>query len=286
MVHWLFKKRSFIIGMVIVAFIFFIGIIGPSLVGDPETQVRYNEGHPKEGRLAVNEEPGEYGILGTDQNAQDYLTNVVVGVRNSLRVGVIVAIVTIIMATLVGGVGAYLGGWIDEIAQLITNIVLVFPVLPALLVLSASLEQRSLDLIILIISLISWPWAARAIRSQVLSLKERDFVSLSKVSGSPSVKIAVLDVLPHILSYIALVFAITLGAAILTEAGISVVGLGPENTVTLGILLERALAFESIRLGYWWIFVTPGILLTAFMFSIYLIQSNMDAVFNPRLREE
>ena len=72
----------------------------------------------------------------------------------------------------------------------------------------------------------------------------------------------------------------------MTEAGISVVGLGPENTVTLGILLQNAIAFESIRLGYWWIFVTPGILLTAFMFALYLIQTNMDAVFNPRLREE
>ncbi len=170
--------------------------------------------------------------------------------------------------------------------MLITNIVLVFPVLPALLVLSAFLEERSLNLIILIISLISWPWAARAIRSQVLSLKEREFVSLAKISGTNDVKIASLEILPHLLSYIALVFAISIGAAILTEAGISVVGLGPENTVTLGILLQNAIAFESIRLGYWWIFVTPGILLTAFMFALYLIQTNMDAVFNPRLREE
>jgi len=185
-----------------------------------------------------------------------------------------------------GGIAAYKGGLIDELAMLITNIVLVFPVLPALLVLSAFLEERSLNLIILIISLISWPWAARAIRSQVLSLKEREFVSLAKISGTNDVKIASLEILPHLLSYIALVFAISIGAAILTEAGISVVGLGPENTVTLGILLQNAIAFESIRLGYWWIFVTPGILLTAFMFALYLIQTNMDAVFNPRLREE
>jgi len=279
--HYLLKRKSFVIGVVVLAFIVFMGIFGPMNAKDPRAQVRNDQG-----RLVINEPPGDYGILGTDQSAQDYYSNVVTGIQNSLKVGITVGIITIVVSTMVGGVAAFKGGWFDEVAMLLTNIILVFPVLPALLVLSAIQQERSLNLIIGIISLISWPWAARAIRSQVLSLKEREFVQLSRISGESDLRIAVFEVLPHLLSYLALVFAISIGAAILTEAGISVVGLGPENIVTLGILLQRSIEFESIRLGYWWIFITPGVILTAFMFSLYLIQSNMDAVFNPRLREE
>ena len=278
--YFLFKRGSFIFGLTVVGLIVLIGIFGPLFTQDPQDQVR-----EEDGGLAIDTPPGEYRFLGTDRNGQDFLSNVVYGIRNSLIIGVVVAFVTVFLATLVGGLAAYVGGLVDETAQLITNIVLVFPVLPALLVLSAVLEERSIGLIILIISLISWPWAARAIRSQVLSLKEREFVALAKVSGENKVKIAFLEVLPHLLSYIALIFTISLGAAVLTEAGISVVGLGPENTVTLGILLERAILY-GIAQGYWWIFLTPGLILTMFMFSLYLIQFNMDAVFNPRLREE
>lgn len=280
--HYLLKKPSFIFGITLVGTILILGIIVPFFVDDPEVQIRDAD----TGRLLISKEPSEYGILGTDQSAQDFFSNLVWGIRNSMFVGFIVGIITTTLATLIGGVGAYIGGFVDEFGMLISNIVLVFPVLPALLVIAAYIDGRSLYLVILIIALISWPWAARAVRSQVLSLKEREFVHLAKISGISRVRIALFEVLPHVLSYLVLVLTISTGSAILAEAGISIIGFGPDNSITLGTLLQRAITYESIRLGYWWIFVFPGLILTFFMFGLFLIQTNLDAIFNPKLREE
>ena len=280
--HYLFKKPSFIFGITVVVVIVFSGIFGPMFAADPREIIR-NE----DGGVATNTPPGKYAPLGTDQSGQDFLSNLLWGIRNSLIVGILAGLITIIISTIVGGIGAYKGGLMDEFGMLVTNIILVFPVLPALLVISAYIEGRTLTLIIAIIGMISWPWDAQAIRSQILSLKERDFVHLARVSGIGDVKIAIFEVLPHVLSYLVLVLTISIGASILTEAGISMIGLGPENTITLGVLLQHAIERDvTLRRGYWWLFVVPGLILTFLMFAMYLVQSNLDAVFNPRLREE
>ncbi|MFX1254713.1 MAG: ABC transporter permease [Promethearchaeota archaeon] len=279
--RFLFKRPSFVIGAVVVLSIILFGLLGPFVTRNPYEKVR-----DEEGRLLINQPPGVYALLGTDQQSQDFLANLAQGTFNSLLVGLFAGLITLFIAVLIGGIAAFKGSWFDEIGMLITNIVLVFPVLPSLLVVSAYLEQRSLELVILFIGAISWPWAARAVRGQILSLKERDFVNLARVTGIGDLRIALFEVIPHVLAYLALVLTIASGAAILTEAGISIIGLGPTRVITLGVLLQYAIEYETIRLGYYWLFVSPGLVLTALMFFLYIIQSNMDAIFNPRLREE
>ncbi|MFX0061740.1 MAG: ABC transporter permease [Candidatus Hermodarchaeota archaeon] len=279
--RFLFKKPSFILGVTVVGSIILFGIIGPLVTRNPLDKVR-----DADGRLLINHPPGLEALLGTDQQAQDFLANLAHGTFNSLLIGLFAGLLTLLIAVIIGGIASFKGGLIDEFGMLITNIVLVFPVLPSLLVISAYLEYRSLELVILFIGFISWPWAARAVRGQILSLRERDFVNLARVTGMGDLKIALFEVLPHMLAYLALVLTIATGAAILTEAGISMIGLGPTRVITLGVLLQWAIENETIRLGYYWLFFFPGLILTVLMFFLYVIQANMDAVFNPRLREE
>jgi peptide/nickel transport system permease protein len=159
---------------------------------------------------------------------------------------------------------------------------------PLLLVIAAIIEQRSLILVGLLISLFSWPWAARSIRSQVLSLKEREFINVARLSGMRDGATIVTEVLPNMLAYLMMVFVLLAGGAMLAEAGISMLGIGPSNSVTLGQMLFRA-RNETIAphwWGLWWWFIPPGIILTLFLSAVFVMHAGMNEWFNPRLRKE
>ncbi len=269
----LLRNKRFMISLGVIVAIVLFGIIAPLVSRDP---------------LKVYGEPyqppsGEF-ILGTDSFGRDVFANLSVGTCTSLTIGLFAGGISALLAVVFGAIGPYKRGLVDNVCNFITNIMLVFPVIPLLIIISAFLMERSLLLVGLIIGLISWPWAARSIRSQVLSLKEREFVSLAKLSGIKERTIIITEILPNLLAYVAMVFVFAIGGAILAEAGISMIGLGPTNTVSLGTLLYWALLNETFRQGIWWMFLPPGIILTILMVAAFTMHSGMDEVFNPRLR--
>ena len=191
-----------------------------------------------------------------------------------------------LIAVLFGALGAYKGGLADEISSFVTNVIIVFPMIPLLLIVSAVTQQRSLLLVGLLIALFSWPWAARSIRSQVFSLKEREFINVARLSGMKDLTTVVTEVLPNMLAYIMMVFVLLAGGGMLAEAGISMLGVGPSNSVTLGQMLFHAMN-ETITpywWGVWWWFIPPGIVLTLFLSAVFVMHAGMDELFNPRLR--
>jgi len=232
--------------------------------------------------------PSKYHPLGTDDFSCDVLAKLCEGIRNSLMVGVIAGFIGASLAILVGGIGPYIGGLADDISNGLTNFFLVLPMLPLLIVLVKILQERSLLLVAVLIGCIpTWPWAARSIRSQVLSLKEREFVNIARMSGAKDRTIAIFEVLPNMLSYVVMVFVIGLSIAILTEAGMSMIGVGPEpgQYVTIGTMLYWVLNTSSgVPWDFWWWFIPPGLVLTTLLVGIYVMHSGMDEVFNPRLR--
>ena len=225
--------------------------------------------------------------LGTDEYAHDMFAQLANATRNSLIVGFFAGIIATLVSITIGSIAGYVGGFTDDSSQLIVNIMMVFPIYPLLIILAGFVEERSLVLVAGIIAIILWPWAARAIRSQILSLKERDFVRLAKISGKRGVNIAIKELLPNMAAYLLLVLAIQIGAGIAAEAGISMIGFGPDPQVhiTLGTMLYWVLYGESIRSGFWWLYLPPGIILTVLFVILYVLQANLDEIFNPRLRK-
>jgi peptide/nickel transport system permease protein len=240
-------------------------------------------------------------ISGTAQGGKDVFAQLCMGIRNSLFVGAIGGALGTLIAVLLGALGAYRGGLADETSNIITNIIMVFPTFPALLVLASILDPRYFKLNILgmridgrsfitvgaIIALTSWPWAARCIRSQVLSLKEREFISLAKMSGMRSREIVIKDVLPNMLAYVIMVFVLLTGGAMLAEAWLSVLGLGPSYTenVTLGNMIYACRQASTGNWeSFWWWWVTPGALLATLLSAVFIMHAGMDEIFNPRLR--
>ncbi|PKP58910.1 ABC transporter permease [Candidatus Atribacteria bacterium HGW-Atribacteria-1] len=267
------KNPKFMVSLGIVLFIVAIGVIGPLVTVDPLDFV----GIPFE-------KPSLKFILGTDSFGRDIFAQLCTGLQTSLKIGVFASSIAILIAFIVGGLGAYKGGLVDEGANFFVNIIMVFPMLPLLLILSAFFEVRSLWLVGMLIAITSWPWAARCMRSQILSLKEREFVDLARISGLKDIEIVIKEVLPNLLAYVFMVFVVSIGGAVVAEAGISMIGLGPTDVISLGQMLYWALLNESTRMGIWWWFIPPGLILTVFTVSLLVMHSAMDEVFNPRLR--
>ncbi|MFZ5896546.1 MAG: ABC transporter permease [Myxococcota bacterium] len=230
--------------------------------------------------------PSKEHWLGTDHMGVDMVSMLIAGLRASLHVGFLAGTVASIVGTLIGVYGGYKGGLLDDVLTVVTNLFLVIPSLIVLILLSSSLDEgRSLSLIALIIGCTTWTWSARAVRAQSASLRSRDHVSLARINGYGTFGIVMLHILPYLLSYIFMVFIIQTATGILSEASISMLGLGPYDSVSLGKILNDAIRKEALTDGAWWAFVPAMVLVTVIAFALYVINTSMEGVFNPRLRK-
>ncbi len=230
------------------------------------------------------EPPSREHILGTDNFGRDVMVELIYGMRTSIYVGLLSGIIATAIGTIIGTTAGYIGKTVDNILNSITNLFLVVPSFVILILLSVSLKSRSLTLLALIIGITSWPWTARAVRAQTSSLKTREHVKMAKLNGENYIEIMVKEILPYMLSYIFMVFVLQVAGGILAEAGLSMLGLGPSNTVSLGTMLSWALLYEAVRTGAWWAFIPPALTIAIITFSLLYMNTGMDEVFNPRLR--
>jgi peptide/nickel transport system permease protein len=228
--------------------------------------------------------PSAEAWLGTDNFGKDVFTQLLYGTRTSLIIGVIAGLVATSIGVVIGLAAGFYGGFIEEALMGITNVVITIPSIVVLILLSIAVDSRSIYSIAIIIGVTSWPWTARAVRAQASSVRTREHVDLARLTGANSFSLMVYEVLPYMLSYIVMAFVLQMTSGILQEAALSMLGLGPSGAISLGIMLFWALLWESIRTGAWWAFVPPTLLLTMIAFTLLLLQSSLDEVFNPRLR--
>ncbi len=240
--------------------------------------------HTRVGAAYMN--PGGKYLLGTDHMGIDMFSLLLKGLQSSLYVGFMAGIIATVIGTFLGVYAGFKGGWIDDVITMVTNLFIVIPQFVILVLVSASMKEgRSLSLIALLIGLTGWTWSARAVRAQAASLKSRDHISLAKVNGVRTVGIVMLHILPYLMSYVCMVFIMQTASGILSEAAISMIGLGPFDTVSLGTILNQAMRSEALTDGAWWAFIPAMILVTVISFALYLINTSMEGVFNPRLRK-
>jgi len=260
---------------------------------------------------AVDNESGEYGFqaaitdldyvnlndvvnvrvlpLGTDNFGRDMLKQLVQAIGVSLGIGLIAGTIATVIGLVLGLLAGYIGGWVDEIIMFICNLLTVIPgfVLLILIAFSIGPAGRSVTVIGVVIGLTAWVWTARSVRSQVLSLRNRDHVNLSKLSGHSLPRIIAKDVLPYIASYVVMAFILQVSTAILAEAGLAMLGLGPSTTevATLGLMMNWAMSFSAHLGGAWWAYYPVILVIALISFSLNLMNTGMDQVFNPQLRD-
>lgn len=227
--------------------------------------------------------------FGTDNFGRDVLTELVAATGVSLRIGFVAGIIATLIGLTLGLLAGYLGGMVDDAIMFVTNLFTVIPGFVLLILISYSLgqEQRGAFTVATVIGFTSWVWTARAVRAQVVSLRNRDHVNLSKLSGHSIVHIIVADILPYIASYVVMALILQISSGILAEAGLSILGLGPKTTEvpTLGLMMNWAMIYQAQIQGRWWAYFPVLVTIALITFSMNLMNTALDQVFNPALRD-
>jgi len=223
--------------------------------------------------------------LGTDNFGRDVLAATIIGLKNSLLIGFLAGAISMLIAIIIGFTAGYKGGKIDQLLTSATDALLVIPVLPIFLIIVYYAKVVDVYTMSFILAAFSWPWPTRTIRSQVLSLKERPFIDLARITGLNDVEIMFKEILPNFLPYLAVGFANSILGALLAETGLRLLGLGPAEIITLGVLLQTYLAFGLLSLGAYHVILSPIMFLILLFVSLNLINVGLDETFNPRLKK-
>ena len=227
--------------------------------------------------------------LGTDNFGRDVLTELIYAIGTSLKIGLIAGIVATGIGLIFGLFAGFVGGIVDDLIMFITNLFTVIPSFIILILISYSVGQqvRGVGIVAVIIGLTSWPWTTRSVRSQVISLRNRDHVNMSKLSGHGLLRIIFVDILPYMASYVVMAFILQISSGILAEAQLSMLGLGPATTTTatLGLMMNWAMTYTAHLNGSWWAYFPVIFAIAIISFSLNLMNTGMDQVFNPTLRE-
>ena len=229
--------------------------------------------------------PSSEYIFGTNGQGQDVFSQTICGARQTLFVGFSAGILVVIIGGLIGGIAGFYGGRMDDILSLLINVFLVMPGLP-LMVILASWLPPSPGTLLGVLVLTGWAWNARVIRSQMMTFKNRDFVSAAIISGESNIRIIVVEIMPRMLSLLASAFIGASIYAIGAQVGLEFLGLGDVSTITWGTNLYWASNDLALLTESWWTFVPTGLSIAIVSFALTLINFGIDEVSNPRLISE
>ncbi|HEU5363062.1 MAG TPA: ABC transporter permease [Gaiellaceae bacterium] len=268
------KSRA---GIALVGFMVVVALIAPLVSVSNPTDFNL---------FAARQAPSWHHLFGTTDQGSDIFSQVVLGARRSLVLGVLAGALATVLATTLGVLAAYAGGVVDEAVNFLTNVFLVIPTIPLLVVVSGYLQSRSMWTMILVLAATLWAFEARILRGQALQLKNRDFVLAAKVSGESTWRIVFGEIMPNMISRIAACFVLVFYISLLVDAGLEFLGLGDTTHVSWGMTLYWAQTNSAVLQGEWWPFVFPGLALVITVLGLTLILAGIDEVSNPRLRDE
>jgi peptide/nickel transport system permease protein len=274
--YFAFRNWKFVLGLAVVLGALALAIVGPWLTSH----------EPLDFSGPTDARPSSEYWFGTTSYGQDVFSQFVHGLRAAFVVGALGGGLAWLIGAAVGFTAGYRGGLVDDVLNLLTNVVLVIPVLAILIIVAAYLEHvQSYAFEALLIGLTSWPWAARAVRAQTFSLKTREFVDVARLSGRSTRQIIATEIAPNMSSYLLMMFILLFGGAVLIGASLDFLGLGPADSISLGLMMKNAYDASALLLGTWWWFVPPGVGMIAIVGGLYVMNVGLDEVFNPRLRE-
>lgn len=241
--------------------------------------------HDPERRVArPHEAPSAEHVLGSTRSGRDVYSQVLHGARKSLTVALTAGVIAMTIAVLVGVSSGYFGGKIDDRLNFLTNVFLVFPQLPLLIVLAAFLGQVGSLVITVLLGITSWPWGARVIRSQTMAIRNKEFIISAEVMGESKIRIILVEILPNLISIVFGGFLGTVIYAMGAEAGLGILGLGDATEVSWGSMLYWAQTSSSLYTGAWWEMLVPAFALAITGGALALVNMSIDQVSNPKLR--
>lgn len=274
---YLRRNPTLIVGFVLMIGLISIGVIGPLFVDTAQAQPA---------TVLPDQHPSRAYPIGTDDQGRNLLAVVVVGLPLTMRMGFIAGTVGVSIGIILGFTAGYLGGAVDNVIRTTADILLTVPGLVVLIIIASTIKGSiTVEQMALVVASLAWMWPTRTIRSQVLSLRERAYVQMAKMSGMRTPEIIFAELMPNLLPYLAASFVGSVGSAILASVGLEALGLGPQNAPTMGMTIYWFLSFNALIRGLWWWWITPIVLLALIFISLTLISVGLDEIANPRVRK-
>ncbi len=264
------------IGLVILAIMVLVAVFAPLIAPHSPTATTFSP----------YQSPGSANWFGTTGNGQDVFSQVIYGTRVSLLVSLAAGALATAVAVTLGLISGYRPGPVDETLSFVTNLALVIPGLPLMIILAAYLRGRSVWTIVLVVGFTSWATGARVIRSQAATLRTREFVTAAALSGERLFRVVFREILPNMTSLVAASFFGAATAAVMAEASLEFLGLGNPSTVSWGTILYYAQQQNALLTGQWVLVLAPGLAIALLATSFTLVNFGVDALSNPRLREK
>jgi peptide/nickel transport system permease protein len=230
--------------------------------------------------------PSGAHLFGTTGNGQDVFSQFLYGARVSLLVGIAAGLAATLIATVLGLIAGYRPGVVDNVLSFVTNLALVLPGIPLMLILAAYLTSHSVWTIVLVVALTAWATGSRVIRSQAITLRTREFVTSAVFSGERLGRVVFREILPNMTSLVAASFFAAATAAVMAEASLEFLGLGNPDTISWGTILFQAQQQNALLTDQWLMIFAPGLAIALLGLSFTLINFGLDALSNPRLREK
>ena len=269
------ENRLFTAGVLLLLALYLFGVIGAQRI-DPKMA--------NMGAAPLNLRPSAEYPLGTDGLGRDMFAVMVIGIPNTFKIGFLAGAVGVFIGTLIGLFAGYYKGRADAIFSSFADVMLVIPTLAILITVSAYVRVVTVEIMAMIVGLLSWPLPARLIRAQTLSLRERLFVEVARLSGQNDFEIIIFQILPNLTAFLAAAFVGAVSGGILASVGLEVLGLGPQNIPTIGRTLYYAFNYSALFKGMWWWWGPPVVTLAAIFTGLFMMSISLDKYANPRLR--
>jgi peptide/nickel transport system permease protein len=268
-------NRLFTAGVLLLLALYLFGMIGLQFAVPKGTDM---------GAVPLNLAPSAQHPLGTDGLGRDMFAVMVIGIPNTFKIGFLAGAVGVLIGALIGLFAGYYRGFADTIFSSFADVMLVIPTLAILITVSAYVRVVTVELMAVIVGLLAWPLSARVIRSQTLSLRERLFVQVAKLSGENDFEIITRQILPNLTAYLAASFVGAVSGGILASVGLEVLGLGPQNVPTIGRTLFYAFKYTALFRGMWWWWGPPVVTLAIIFTGLFWMSLSLDKYANPRLK--
>ena len=268
--NWLF---TFGVSLLLALYLF--GVIGAQII-DPKSADM--------GANPLNLAPTKEHPLGTEGFGRDMYTVMVIGIPNTFKIGFLAGAVGVVLGALFGLFAGYYKGPMDTVFSTLADVMLVIPALAILITVSAYVRVMTVEMMALIVGLLAWPLPARIIRAQTLSLRERLFVQVAKLSGQNDIEIIITQILPNLTAYLAAAFVGAVSTGILAAVGLEVLGLGPQDVPTIGRALYHAFTYSAMFRGMWWWWGPPIFTLAIIFTGLFLTSMSLDKYANPRMQ--
>ena len=264
-------------GLLLLLSISLFALLGPMLIDASQAEV---------GSVAPRQRPGAQYLLGTDAQGRNVLAALLRATPQTLKIGLFAGVIGLGIGCLLGLLAGYFRGWTDTVIRTFADVIMTIPGIAVLVLVATNVRSMTVVLMAVIVAGLSWMYPTRTIRAQTLSMRERPYIDIARLNGIGGLELVFTEILPNLLPYIAASFVTAVSSAMLATIGLEALGLGPQNELTLGMMIFWAQSYGAILRGLWWWWSPPVVMMALIFVGLLMTSTGMDQLLNKRLRVE